>query len=116
MIKFGTRKQGNGKRGREHTKFYRGTKMLKNFEGSKLGMRINKWPEISIRAKHLFRFLHSNIGRPVDKVFSEFVARCDKSIYNPKETFYVWIKEKEDITRFGGFYITNGILNYKKRV
>lgn len=116
MIKFGTRKQGNGKRSRGHNKFSRGTKVMKNFEGSKLSMRIGKWTEISIRAEHLFRFLHSNIRRPVDKVFSEFVARCDKSIYNPKETFYSWIEKKEEIDpRWGGFYVTNGILNYKKR-
>lgn len=116
MIKFGTRKQGNGKRSRGHNKFSRGTKAMKNFEGSKLSMRVGKWTEISIRAEHLFRFLHSNIGRPVDKVFSEFIARCDKSIYNPKETFYDWIEKKEEIDpRWGGFYVTNGILNYKKR-
>lgn len=116
MIKFGTRKQGNGKRSRGHNKFYRGTKMMKNFEGSRLGMRVGKWVEISIRAEHLFRFLYSNIGRPVNKVFSEFITRCDKSIYNPKETFYGWIEKKEEIDpRWGGFYVTNGILNYKKR-
>lgn len=32
-----------------------------------------------------------------------------------KKIFYDHIKEKEDITWYGGFYVTNGILNYKKR-
>lgn len=115
MIKFGTRKAGNGKKSRGHNKFSRGTKAMKNFEGSRLSMRVGKWAEISIRAEHMRRFLLSNIGRPVDKVFSEFLKRCDKSIYNPRETFYDWIKKKEDIGSRGGFYVTNGILNYKRK-
>lgn len=63
------------------------------------------------------RFLKVNIGRPVNKVYSEFLKRCDKSTksYNLKKIFYDHIKEKEDITWYGGFYVTNGILNYKKR-
>ena len=32
-----------------------------------------------------------------------------------KKIFNDHIKEKEDITWYGGFYVTNGILNYKKR-
>lgn len=79
----------------------------------------NNWEDD--RAKWAFngieRFLKVNIGRPVDKVFSEFLERCDKSTksYNLKKIFYDHIKEKEDITWYGGFYVTNGILNYKKR-
>lgn len=79
----------------------------------------NNWEDD--RAKWAFngieRFLKVNIGRPVNKVFSEFLERCDKSTksYNLKKIFYDHIKEKEDITWYGGFYVTNGILNYKKR-
>lgn len=63
------------------------------------------------------RFLKVNIGRPVDKVFSEFLKRCDKSTksYNLKKIFYDQIEEKDKIGWSGGFYVTNGILNYKKR-
>lgn len=32
-----------------------------------------------------------------------------------KKIFYDHIEEKENITWYGGFYVTNGILNYKKR-
>lgn len=32
-----------------------------------------------------------------------------------KKIFYDHIKEKDEITWYGGFYVTNGILNYKKR-
>lgn len=79
----------------------------------------NNWEDD--RAKWAFngieRFLKVNIGRPVNKVFSEFLERCDKSTksYNLKKIFYDHIEEKEDITWYGGFYVTNGILNYKKR-
>lgn len=73
------------------------------------------------RAKWAFngieRFLEVNISRPVNKVYSEFLERCDKSTksYNLKKIFYDHIEEKENITWYGGFYVTNGILNYKKR-
>lgn len=116
MIKFGTRRAGNGRKSRTHIKFPRGAKKVKNFEGTRLGMRVNRWVEPSITARHVRRFLLSNIGRLVDKVFSEFIKRCDKSIYNPKEIFYSYIEKKEEIDpRWGGFYVTNGILNYKKK-
>lgn len=67
--------------------------------------------------KNIERFLKANVGRPVDKVFSEFLERCGKSMasYNLKDWFYSNIEEKEKLTWSGGFYITNGILNYKKR-
>lgn len=67
--------------------------------------------------KSIKRFLRANVGRPVDKVFSEFVKRCGKSMAscNLKDWFYSHIEEKEKLTWSGGFYITNGILNYKKR-
>lgn len=67
--------------------------------------------------KSIIRFLKANIGRPIDKVFSEFLERCGKSMasYNLKDWFYSYIEEKEKLTWSGGFYITNGILNYKKR-
>lgn len=79
----------------------------------------NNWEDD--RAKWAFngieRFLKVNIGRPVNKVFSEFLERCDKPAksYNLKKIFYDHIKEKEDITWYGGFYVTNGIPDYKKR-
>lgn len=70
-------------------------------------------------SKLITRFLKSNIGRPIDKVFSEFLEKCDSKLrkhYPLKQEFYSYIEEKEDIKWLGGFYVTNGILNYKKRV
>ena len=62
------------------------------------------------------KFLKCHVGYPVNKVFSKFLSRCNNlSKFNPKEEFYSFIQDKEDSQR-GGFYVTNGILNYKKPV
>lgn len=69
-------------------------------------------------SRHIERFLKANIGRPVNLVFSEFLEKCDNKLrknYPLKKVFYSFLKEKEDIDWYGGFYISNGILNYKKR-
>lgn len=67
--------------------------------------------------KHIMRFLKSNVGRLIDKVFSDFLKRCNTKIrksYSLKKEFYSNIDKKEDIGCRGGFYISNGILNYKE--
>lgn len=55
------------------------------------------------------RFLMSNLGKPT--VYSKFLKRW-KSFENPKEEFYCWIKDSI-VESIGGFYLVNGILNYK---
>ena len=68
-----------------------------------------------INTTKLMRFLKNNVGRPIDKVLSEFIKRCHKSMYKPKEFLYSYIEEKDKIWwSMGGFYLSNGILNYKK--
>lgn len=64
------------------------------------------------------KFLMHNLGKPINKVFSKFLQRCHKlGRFNPKEEFYSWIQKKEEISKwYGGFYLTNGILNYKKPI
>lgn len=67
--------------------------------------------------KLIIRFLKANVGRPINKVFSEFLDKCDSKLrksYPLKEEFYCHIEKKEDIDYLGGFYVSNGILNYKK--
>lgn len=67
--------------------------------------------------KHIIKFLKANIGRPIDKVFSEFLDKCDNKLrksYPLKEEFFSYIEKKENVNYLGGFYISNGILNYKK--
>lgn len=84
------------------------------------GWHKNNWNDdatYNISGKLMERFLKSNVGRPVDKVFSEFLEKCDSKLrksYPLKKEFYSYIEKKEDIKWYGGFYVTNGILNYKK--
>lgn len=67
--------------------------------------------------KQVYRFLRANVGRPMNNVLHDFIGKCGKSVtdYSPREILYKYIQEKEDIDWWGGFYITNGILNYKPR-
>lgn len=68
-----------------------------------------------VNYKKVAKFLRSNIGRPIDKILSEFIQRCNKTIFKPKEILYYFIEEKDKIWwSMGGFYLSNGILNYKK--
>lgn len=64
------------------------------------------------------KFLKCHIGHPINKVFSKFLSRCNNlSKFNPKEEFYSFIQNKEDInSQRGGFYVTNGILNYQEPI
>lgn len=67
----------------------------------------------------LKKFLKANIGRPIDKVFSEFLIEAKKfnQKENLKELFYYFINygvSKEELDKPKEFYLSNGILNYKK--
>ena len=78
----------------------------------------NNWIDdryTDMNCKRIIKFLKNNVGRPIDNILSEFVQRCHKSIYKPKELLYSFIEEKDKIRwSWGGFYLSNGILNYKK--
>lgn len=117
MIEFGTKRSGNGKKSRFCKKFPR-KKIAKVGEKAANWFK-NNWKDDSYPyfGGDLCKFLLSNIGRPVDKVFSEFLDRCRTSAkrYNLKQQFYDIFEEKENIGYKGGFYLTNGIINYKKR-
>lgn len=118
MIEFGTKRSSNGKKSRIHKKFPR-KRILNRRDEKYCNWYPNNWDEDNYPYFHgnLTKFLMANIGRPVDKVFSEFLSRCRTSAkrYNLKQKFYDQFKKKEDITYWGGFYLTNGIINYKKR-
>lgn len=118
MIEFGIKRSGNGKKSRLYKKFPR-KRIDKAGEEKVAGwFRFNwdddKYPYFS---GNLHKFLLTNIGRPVDKVFSEFLKRCRRSAekYNLRTRFYYMFEEKENIDYQGGFYLSNGIINYKKR-
>lgn len=119
MIEFGLKKRAtNGKKSRFLKKFPRKKILHRRDEKAAFWFKNNWIDDNYIFLKgNLDRFLKSNVGRPVDKVFSEFLDRCNKSasVYNLRKWFYDMFKEKSEIGWSGGFYITNGILNYKKR-
>lgn len=118
MIEFGLKRVRNGKRSRWSRKYPRKRILNRGDEKAANWFRSN-WIDDNYRyfRGDLHKFLLSNVGRPVDKVFSEFLDRCNKSVsvYNLRKWFYDMFKEKSEIGWSGGFYITNGILNYKKR-
>ena len=118
MIKFGLKRARNGKKSRFLKKFPRKRILHRGDEKAAFWFRSN-WIEDNYRYfnGNLDKFLMSNVGRPVDKVFSEFLDRCNKSanVYNLRKWFYDMFKEKSEIGWSGGFYITNSILNYKNR-
>lgn len=117
MIEFTLNKNSKGRRSRWSKKYPRKSILKK---GSKVvGWYANNWIDDTYcyLDGNLTKFLLANVGKPVDMVFSKFLQRCSKSArkYNLREEFYSMFKSKEDIGYAGGFYITNGIINYKKR-
>lgn len=116
-LTFSLKKAHGGKRGRWSKKFPRKKIFTRRGEKAAYWFR-NNWIDDSYTYLHgdIHKFLLANIGRPVDKVFSEFLKRCDKTAhkYNLKYRFYDYFEEKSEIDYHGGFYLTNGIVNYKK--
>lgn len=117
MIEFGTKLAGNGKKSRRYRKFPR--KRINKVGEKVAGWFKTNWDDDKFPyfSGDLHRFLLANVGRPVNKVFSEFLKKCRISAerYNPKTRFYRMFQEKENIDYHGGFYLSNGIINYKKR-
>lgn len=64
------------------------------------------------------RFLRSNIGRPYDNILSELKDKLGKSVVKitPMEILQNNVyKSKDEVSeRYGGFYWSNNILNYRK--
>lgn len=114
---FSLKKANGGKRGRWSKKFPRKKVFTRGGEKAAYWFR-NNWIDDSYSYLHgnIHKFLLANVGRPVDKVFSEFLKRCDKTVhkYNLRKKFYNYFEEKSEIDYHGGFYLTNGIVNYKK--
>lgn len=119
MIEFTLNRSRNGKKSRWSKKYPR-KRILKRGNEKSAGWCFNNWYDDSYHYLHgdLRKFLLKNIGRPVDKVFSEFLQRCRKGTerYNLREWFYDMFEDKEVIGYTGGFYLSNGVINYKKRV
>ncbi len=118
MIEFTLNRNKNGKKSRWAKKYPR-KRILKRGNEKAAGWYFHNWYDDGYHYFHgdLHRFLLKNVGRPVDKVFSEFLQRCRKGTekYNLRERLYNMFEEKESISYRGGFYLSNGIINYKKK-
>lgn len=118
MIEFTLNRNRNGKKSR-WTKKYPRRRILKRGSEKAAEWYFHNWKDDSYHYFHgdLHKFLLKNVGRPVDKIFSEFLQRCRRGTekYNLREWFYNMFKEKENIDYRGGFYLSNGIINYKKK-
>lgn len=118
MIEFTLNKNSKGRRSRWSKKYPR-KRILRKGNEKIAGWYAHNWMDDNYYylEGNLTKFLLANVGKPVDMVFSKFLQRCSKSArkYNLKEEFYSMFESKEDIGYAGGFYITNGIINYKKR-
>lgn len=118
MIEFTINRSRSGKKSRWVKKYPR-KRILKRGSEKAAGWYFHNWYDDNYHYFHgnLHRFLLKNVGRPVDKVFSEFLQRCRRGTekYNLRKWFYDMFKNKGDIDYTGGFYLSNGIINYKKR-
>lgn len=125
-VEFKMSRWGRNKKSRLHEKITRAA--LNRIDAPHLPMRVHTgkngyWGETSAsRAyypyKKFRKFLMKRIGKPIDKVFSEFLIEAKKFNHNEnlEELFYSHIFYRENKMRWGkavGFYVSNGILNYK---
>ena len=125
-IEFKMSGRSNGKRSRLYKRTNRAA--LNKIDAPHLPMRIHSgkggyWGQTSTYFayppyKKIEKFLMERVGKPVDNVFSEFLSEVKrfKQNENLKELFYSHIDYEESKMRFGrgkGFYVSNGILNYR---
>lgn len=119
----------NGRKSRLYKKTKRAS--MNRIDAPHLPMRVQSekngyWGQTSrgsasLSYKKIKKFFLANVGRPVNKVYTEFLASARKhaQIENLKEIFEDFIYEcdgqrKRGWCADGCFYVTNGILNYKK--
>lgn len=117
MLEFKLKRSSKGKRSRWSKKYPRNRISHRGDEKYAYWFPHN-WADEKYTYLHgkLGKFLKANLFRPVDKVFSEFLQRCRKGteVYNLKKKFYSMFKNKEDVKYEGGFYLSNGIINFKE--
>ena len=119
---------GNGKRSRLYKKTRRAS--MNKIDVTHLPMRVQSdkggyWGRTSGRGlvhisySKIRKFLMARVGRPVDKVYSEFLQEGSKyaQIRSLQEIFDEFIHQRDNYAnrglKLGGFYVSNGILNYK---
>ena len=126
-IKLKLEKHRNGRSSRVFKKTRRG--FLKKVESSHLPMKVHSYSSyaepfndrVYLSYSKIYKFLKARIGKPVDKIYSEFLveARKYKQVEDLKELFQSFINQTEQAAcrgyeRGGLFYVSNGILNLSK--
>lgn len=125
---FKMKGHGNGRKSRLYKKTKRAS--MNRVDANHLPMRVQSdkngyWGQTSrgrgyFPYKEVKNFLMKRVGRPVNDVFSEFVVEMKKYKQNEpiKETFDSFLDYEEEKMKgyqwASGFYVSNGILNYKK--
>lgn len=93
--------------------------VINNSDANHLPMRMPEYYNSGERGrfplKELRGFLMARVGKPVDKVFSEFLMKVKRFSHNQpaKDLFNSIINNNSSIVS-PGFYVSNGILNYRK--
>lgn len=125
-IEFKMSRGNNGRKSRLYKRIKRAS--LNRIDAPHLPMRVhsdkggywgrtNPYPAYS-SYKKISKFLMERVGKPVNIVFSEFLSEMKKFRQKKdlKELFYSHIDYERNKIRFGrgeGFYVSNGILNYR---
>lgn len=120
-------KYRNGRKSRLYKKTKRAS--MNKIDATHLPMRVQSdkggyWGQTSRGLVHIpyskiRKFLMARVGRPVDKVYSEFLQEGSKyaQIRNLQEVFNEFIHQRDNYAnrglKLGGFYVSNDILNYK---
>lgn len=125
-IEFKMSRGGNGRKSRLYERIKRAS--LNRIDAPHLPMRIHSGkggylsqtdlPPAYPSYDKIRKFLMARVGKPVNIVFSEFLSEMKKFKQKGdlKELFYSHIDYEINKMRFGrgeGFYVSNGILNYR---
>lgn len=103
MIEFTLNRNKNGKKSRWAKKYPR-ERILKRGSEKAAGWYFHNWLDDDYHHFHgdLHKFLLKNVGRPVDKVFSEFLQRCRKGtekynlileVFQARENCMIYVRE-----------------------
>lgn len=102
----------------KYNKYLRNSKKQKDLDCSHLPMRFARgWKYYRPKTYHAIdRWLTSQVGRPIDKVFSKFCKEYKwNNCYSPMKEFRKHIVyDRKECTKYKRLYVSNGILNIEK--
>lgn len=121
-INFKSSRGFNGKKSRSSKKF--GRAYINRSEATHVSMRRGDPRREFLFSYHSYgtdyravdRWLRKFIGKPVDMALKEFTSCYNQYRHDGSSIgdFYEHIDKKKEALERGGYYVTNGILNYKE--